>query len=100
MYGIVAPRYNTQLFGLALAVALLMVSIVLIRRGWLKYRRFWLVLALLSLGMFGISFYRGDPVPLVAGWRADEWLDLGIGLLCAAALVRGGDLPHQYNGAS
>ena len=75
VYGIVAPRYNTQVFGMALALALLILSVVLVRRGWLKYRRFWLLLALLSAGMFAIGFLRGDASPLVAGIRADQWLD-------------------------
>ncbi|MFN8450211.1 MAG: prolipoprotein diacylglyceryl transferase family protein [Anaerolineae bacterium] len=75
VYGIVAPRYNTQVFGMALA--LLILSAVLIRRCWLKYRRFWLLLALLSLGMFGIGFFRGDSAQVVAGLRADQWLDAG-----------------------
>ncbi len=67
VYGIIAPRYNTQLFGMALALALLVLSAVLIRRGWLRYRRFWLLLALLSAGMFGIGFFRGDAVAAGCG---------------------------------
>lgn len=76
VYGIVAPRYNTQVFGMALALALLALSVVLIRRGWLKYCRFWLLLALLSAGMFVIGCFRGDSAPVVAGLRADQWLDI------------------------
>jgi len=78
VYGIIAPRYNTQVFGMVLALVLLIVSLVLIQRGWLRYRRFWLVLAFLSLGMFVIGFFRGDPVPMVAGLRADQVLDTGV----------------------
>ncbi len=77
VYGIVAPRFNTQGFGMALALALLTLSMVLIRRGWLKYRRFWLLLALLSAGMFVIGFFRGDYAPMVAGLRADQVVDGG-----------------------
>src|SRR5690606_12168503 len=76
VYGLVAPRYNTRVFGMALALALLILSLVLNRRGWLKYRRFWLLLALLSAGMFGIGFFRGDYALVVAGIRADQWLDV------------------------
>jgi phosphatidylglycerol:prolipoprotein diacylglycerol transferase len=75
IYGIVAPRYNTQVFGMALALALIGLSLVLNWRGWLIYRRFWLLLALLSAGMFVIGFFRGDASPLVVGIRADQWLD-------------------------
>ncbi|MCC6804953.1 MAG: prolipoprotein diacylglyceryl transferase [Anaerolineae bacterium] len=78
VYGIVAPRYNTQVFGMALSLALLILSVVLIRRGWLKYRRFWLLLVLLSAGMFGIGFFRGDYAPMVAGIRADQVVDMGM----------------------
>lgn len=77
VYGIVAPRYSTQVFGMALALGLFALSAVLIRRGWLKYRRFWLLLALLSAGMVGIGFLRGDSAPVIAGLRADQWLDGG-----------------------
>ena len=78
VYGIVAPRYNTQVYGMLLALVLLLLSIVLIRRGWLKYRRFWLLLALLSAGMFVIGFFRGDYAITVAELRADQVLDVGL----------------------
>ncbi len=81
VYGIVAPRYNTQVFGMALALALLGVWGVLRWRGWLAGRRFWLLLAVLSAGMFGIGFWRGDYAPMVAGIRADQFLDVSFVLL-------------------
>lgn len=85
VYGIVAPCYNTQLFGMALAFVVLIVSFALIRLGWLKYRRFWGLLALLSAGMFVIGFFRGDYALDIAGLRADQVLDVvfflwGLGL--------------------
>jgi len=85
VYGIVAPRYNTQIFGMALAIGLLAISVILIRRGWLNNRRLWFLLALLSAGMFGIGFFRGDYALEIAGLRADQVLDAifflwGIGL--------------------
>lgn len=76
IYGIVAPRYNTQLFGVALAVVLMFITAVLFWRGWLYYRRFWVVLGLLSVGMFVIGFYRGDEVPMMAGVRVDQGMDV------------------------
>ena len=75
VYGIVAPRYNTQVFGLVLALLLLALSVVLPRFDGLRYRRFWILLALFSIGMFGIGFYRGDSAPIWLGLRADQWLD-------------------------
>ncbi len=78
VYGIVAPRYNTQVFGLALALALLALSLVLTRYKGLNDRRFWILLALFSIGMFGIGFYRGDSVPILLGLRADQLFDLAL----------------------
>ncbi len=78
VYGIIAPRYNTQLFGLALALVLLALSFVLLRYDGLKYRRFWILLALFSIGMLGIGFYRGDSVPILLGLRADQIFDLAL----------------------
>jgi phosphatidylglycerol:prolipoprotein diacylglycerol transferase len=78
IFGLVAPRYNTQLFGVLLSLVMLALAVVLIGRGWLRARRFWLVLALLSAGMFVIGFYRGDAVTMVAGLRLDQAFDLGL----------------------
>lgn len=78
VYGIPAPRYNTQLFGLLLALLVLCLTVWLFRRGLLAGRRFWLVLALLSAGMFGIGFFRADYAVQVASLRADQWLDLAV----------------------
>ncbi|HEX2905424.1 MAG TPA: prolipoprotein diacylglyceryl transferase family protein, partial [Phototrophicaceae bacterium] len=73
IFGIVAPRFNTQVFGLLLSAVMLALALLLLWRGWLRCRRFWLVLALLSAGMFVIGFYRGDAVSIVAGLRLDQW---------------------------
>ncbi|MBI5667405.1 MAG: prolipoprotein diacylglyceryl transferase [Chloroflexi bacterium] len=78
IFGIVAPRYNTQLFGLLLSMTMLGLAVLLVGCGWLRCRRFWLILALLSAGMFMIGFYRGDAVTIVAGLRLDQWFDLGL----------------------
>ena len=78
VFGIVAPRYNTQLFGVALSLLLLLITGLLFWRRWLYGRRFWLVLALLSLGMFLIGVYRGDAVLVLAGMRGDQWLDIAL----------------------
>lgn len=85
LYSILAPRYNTQLFGVLLAFGLLLLTLIILWRRALPYRRFWLLLALLSFGMLMIGFYRGDAVPLIAGFRADQWLD---GVLIVFSLQR------------
>ena len=93
VYGIIAPRYNTQIFGMALAFFLLIISLMLIRLGWLKYRHFWLLLALLSAGMFGIGFFRGDYNPMIGSLRADQVLDLAFfGISLGILLLTGRDI--------
>jgi len=79
IYGIAAPRYNTQVFGLWLAAALLVIALILLWRGWLRGARFWLILGLFSAGMFVIGFFRGDYAGMVNGLRLDQWLDAVVG---------------------
>lgn len=81
VYGILAPRYNTQIFGLLLALVTLLIASALVRLRWMRYRRFGLILAFLSVGMFTIGFVRGDYAAIIGGLRADQWLDLGTLLL-------------------
>lgn len=84
VYGIFAPRYSTQVFGIWLALVLLVVAVALLASRRLEGRRFWAVLALLGAGMFAIGFWRGDPVAFVGGLRLDQWMDL---LVVAAGLA-------------
>lgn len=73
VFGIVVPRYNTPYFGLALCLlGLLLVAL----RRWQDARHFWLVLVLLSGGMFAIGFFRADHVLMPLGLRGDQLLDL------------------------
>ena len=95
VYGIPAPRYNTQLFGLILSALALGLAALLLWRGWLPLRRFWWVLALLSLGMFGIGFFRADFAIMVRGLRADQWLDLAVLALALAGAVFS-RAPHRW----
>lgn len=74
VFGIVAPRYNTPYFGIALCLLGMLLVIVLWR--WQDARRFWLVLVLMSLGMFGIGFFRADHTLSAFGLRGDQILDL------------------------
>lgn len=75
-YGLIAPRYATQLIGALLALCLLALAILLHRRNWLPGQRFWFILVLASIGMFGIGFLRGDSMLKIAELRLDQWLDL------------------------
>jgi phosphatidylglycerol---prolipoprotein diacylglyceryl transferase len=75
LYGIIAPRWNTPLFGMALAVLIGLIVLLCMWRGW---PRFWLAVALLSAGMFALGFVRGDASPQWLGLRADQLLDIGL----------------------
>jgi phosphatidylglycerol:prolipoprotein diacylglycerol transferase len=93
VYGIVAPRYHTQVFGLLLSAAVLLFAMLLFWRGWLRYRRFWFTLALLSAGMFVIGFYRADAVLMIGNLRGDQIFDVGMVALAVYKLIRPG-LPN------
>src|SRR5574341_1354353 len=93
LYGVAAPRFTTQLFGMALGLLLLTLSLVLARMIRRRGVRFWIVLAALGLGAFGIGFARGDEIRM-GGWlRLDQALDLTIvliGLLGTLIAARSG----------
>lgn len=79
VYGIVAPRFNTPYFGMALCGVVLVGLLFLSRTRYsvsLQHRLFWLTLALLSAGMFVIGFFRADRTPMIVGVRADQVLDM------------------------
>lgn len=87
VYGVLAPRYATQPLALALLAGPLVLGGLLTWRGLAVRWRCWGLLAWLAAVMFAVGFLRGDPVPRVAGLRADQWLDLLILALSAAALA-------------
>jgi phosphatidylglycerol---prolipoprotein diacylglyceryl transferase len=88
VYGIAAPRYDTQAFGLILSLFILVLVILVFWRGWLRHRRFWLTLALFCMGMFAIGVFRGDHVMMFAGIRGDQILDVLVFASAAAILSR------------
>ncbi len=76
LYGLVQPRFNSQLFGIVLGA-------ILLAMAWLAARLvhrpgvcLWLMMALLGLGVFGIGYTRGEAAPMVGGLRLDQALDL------------------------
>lgn len=94
VYGILAPRYNTQLFGLLLGVFTLFFALILVWRDRLRDRRFWLLLTLLSVGMFVLGFLRADFTIMFGGLRADQWLDLGLVFFSLFHVLRQGQHAH------
>ena len=93
VFGIVAPRYNTPYFGIALCLLgclLALLSMFWVRKSptTLNGRRFWWVLAFLSIGMFVIGFYRADHSYIIDGLRADQILDVIIGIWSVILALR------------
>ena len=87
VYGITAPRWNTPLFGVALALVVGLIVLACAWRGWARGRRLWLALALLSAGMFALGFVRGDYSPNAFNIRVDQLLDIGLFVFSAAAFL-------------
>ncbi|MDX2137838.1 MAG: prolipoprotein diacylglyceryl transferase [Chloroflexota bacterium] len=89
VFGIVAPRWNTPLYGVVWASVVFVIVVGATR--WLAPTGFWLALVVGALGTFVIGYARADAVPFIAGLRADQWLDLGVfalGLFAVSVGVR------------
>jgi phosphatidylglycerol:prolipoprotein diacylglycerol transferase len=74
-FGVFAVRYQTQLLGIGLNL-LLLALLLWRRRWWENDNLFPLILLLTNLIHLGLTFLRGDTVPLLLGWRLDSWLAL------------------------
>ncbi|MCB0007570.1 MAG: hypothetical protein KDE04_13990, partial [Anaerolineales bacterium] len=72
-FGVFALRYQTQLLGLAGALLTLTLLYLWQRRAGRQPRQFWLTLALLSAQQLLLLPWRGDPAPILLGWRLDGW---------------------------
>lgn len=95
IYGLIYPRYATQPVGMMVAAALLVLGIWMAWRGWRTAPG--IMLLMVSLSMLLIGFLRGDVVPIYAGLRIDQWLDLfmimfALGLTGYTLYVRTHDL--------
>ncbi len=82
IYGQIAPRLDLPFIGAGFSILLLAGVLIPVRTY-----RFWIVLALFSIGMFAIGFFRADYVPIWLGRRADQILDLGVLLFATAAMI-------------
>jgi hypothetical protein len=73
LFGLVAPRFATQALGIALSLAAL-AAVAVPQRGrkWAAGAYGLYALSLAALIMFGLSFTRGDPAPMVRGYRLDS----------------------------
>ncbi|MBN1428984.1 MAG: prolipoprotein diacylglyceryl transferase [Anaerolineae bacterium] len=100
MYGVVAPRLASQLYGVAFSIIMLMIALLLARRMTRQGIRFWLVLAMLGLGAFGIGFTRGDSNPMIGPLRLDQVLDISIVLISIAMALRAARQPVESKSPS
>lgn len=87
-YGVTNPRWPTQLLGVVWALILFAALWSTRKRSWPDGTRYWLFVAAYSLGAFCLGFTRGDDMPLIAGWRIDQLLDVGLVLIGAVQLAR------------
>jgi phosphatidylglycerol:prolipoprotein diacylglycerol transferase len=86
-YGYFAPRFYTQQLGKITSLPLLGFAFWLMWRRRLRGKRFWLLLLLLSLSMFGIGFLRGDYALSVYALRLDAWFDLSLAVYAGIFLA-------------
>ena len=98
MRGARVKRRGSATLGLLLIGLLL--ALVLHWRDWLRVGRLWLLLLLLSAGMFAIGFLRGDFSVIYYSLRLDQWLDMSMALFAGILLVKqtaghAGDVPGQ-----
>lgn len=73
IFGVFALRYQTQLLGIVLNL----VAFAILLRGQQRGRNsrlFPIALLMANLIHFGLTFIRGDAVPILGGWRLDSWL--------------------------
>lgn len=87
-FGLLAVRYQTQLAGMFFS---LLATILVWAWPGIRLRpgqHFWLALFLLSSGRVILSFFRGDPIPNLAGFRLDTLLDSLLLLFAFIQLLR------------
>jgi phosphatidylglycerol:prolipoprotein diacylglycerol transferase len=71
LYGLSVPRWPTQVLGMVWGAFSLLVVFGLRRQRWPEGARGLYALGLVALGAFFIGFVRGDPMPLINGFRLD-----------------------------
>jgi phosphatidylglycerol:prolipoprotein diacylglycerol transferase len=87
IYGLEAPRFATQAFGLAFFLVLF-AGFWLLRKYWPFRGAAFLMFVLLTFtGQFFLEFTRGDEAITLGPWRLAQALDLVLALLAAAGLL-------------
>ena len=87
MFGVQAPRFATQVVGLAYA-GVLFVGFWLLRKRWPYPGAAFLMFVLLYFaGMFFLEFTRGDEVVFLGPWRLTQVVDIILVLAAAVGLM-------------
>ncbi len=89
LYGIRAPRVAVQLLGAGWSALAFATVLAWGRRARFAGFLFPLWLFLYCSGAFGLGFLRADETPTIAGWRADQVVDLGLAVIGAMVLLVG-----------
>jgi phosphatidylglycerol:prolipoprotein diacylglycerol transferase len=87
LYGATNPRWPSQLLGIAWSLVVFGMLWLTRQHAWPIGRRYWLFVAVYSLGAVLIGFTRGDDVPLLAGWRLDQLFDAALVISATLSLV-------------
>lgn len=87
IYGVVAPRFATQILGLAFAL-LLLLNAWLLRERWPFPGAAFLIFTLLYFaGQFFLDLTRGDEAIVLGPWRITQIMDLILAFASAAGLL-------------
>ena len=87
LYGVVLPRWPTQIIGLSLSLIAFGYLFSQRDRQWPKGLRFALAILFIALISFAVSNVRGDDMPLVSGWRLDIVANAAMIVVGGVALV-------------
>jgi prolipoprotein diacylglyceryltransferase len=89
IYGLVSPRFAVQPLGMIWTGLLFVLAVILQWRGSFVKHRLPLILLLLCIGALALGFLRGDYALMSAGLRAEQWLDIGFGIITCFFVLRG-----------
>jgi len=87
LYGVMAPRLASQMYGVIGSVILLGVAAMLARRTSIEGVGFWQILVLIATAALAIGFTRGDAIAMIGGVRVDQVLDAGMILVGVVGFV-------------
>lgn len=99
IFGLILPRFNTQLLGMILSLVIMGILMLLRYKNWFSGYQFAITLLIFSSSMFLIGFLRGDRVATVLNLRLDQWLDIVL-MLISIGLITGKIIKHFVHSTS